>query len=49
MQRLWMQELFCNIMLHTYIAENEPQNLPALELFPEMVVSGGRMAMSIQP
>lgn len=41
MQRLWMQELFCNIMLHTYIAENEPENLPALETFPEMVVAAG--------
>lgn len=41
MQRLWMQELFCNIMLHTYLAENEPENLPALETFPEMVVAGG--------
>jgi len=41
MQRLWMQELFCNIMLHTYIAENEPKNLPALEVFPEMVVAAG--------
>jgi len=41
MQRLWMQELFVNIMLHTYIAENEPQNLPALEVFPEMVVASG--------
>lgn len=35
MQRLWMQELFCNIMLHTYIAEKEPMNLPALEAFPK--------------
>ena len=41
MQRLWMQELFCNIMLHTYIAENETENLPALETFPEMVVAAG--------
>ncbi|MBL7996323.1 hypothetical protein JNM05_13215 [bacterium] len=41
MQRLWMQELFCNIMLHTYIAEKEPTNLPALEVFPEMVVAAG--------
>jgi len=41
MQRLWMQELFCNLMLHTYIAENEPAQLPALEVFPEMVVSAG--------
>lgn len=41
MHRLWMQELFCNIMLHTYIAENEPKNLPPLEVFPEMVVAAG--------
>lgn len=41
MHRLWMQELFCNMMLHTYIAENEPWNLPALEVFPEMVVTSG--------
>lgn len=41
MQRLWMQELFCNIMLHTYVAEKEPASLPSLEVFPEMVVAGG--------
>ncbi len=41
MQRLWMQELFANIMLHTYVAENEPQLLPALQTFPEMVVAAG--------
>ena len=41
MQRLWMGELFANIMLHTYIAENEPQQLLALETFPEMVVAAG--------
>ncbi|PKL83066.1 MAG: hypothetical protein CVV24_06795 [Ignavibacteriae bacterium HGW-Ignavibacteriae-3] len=41
MNRLWMQELFCNIMLHTYIAENEPKNILSLEVFPEMVVSAG--------
>jgi len=28
-------------MLHTYIAENEPSNLPALEVFPEMIVAAG--------
>lgn len=39
MQRKWMGELFCNILLHTYIAEQEPQLLPALTLFPKMVVS----------
>jgi hypothetical protein len=41
MQRKWMAELFCNILLHTYIAEKEPSQLPALTLFPKIVVSGG--------
>jgi len=41
MQRFWMGELFANIFLHTYIAENEPEYLPALTVFPEMVVAGG--------
>ena len=39
MQRLWMGELFSNIFLHTYIAEKEPDLLPALTLFPRMVVT----------
>lgn len=39
MQRRWMGELFPNILLHTYIAENEPQLLPALTTFPKMVVA----------
>lgn len=39
MQRKWMGELFANILLHTYIAENEPQLLPALTLFPQMVIA----------
>jgi hypothetical protein len=39
--RHWLSELFVNIMLHTYVAENEPALLPALETFPNMVVSGG--------
>ena len=41
MQRNWMGELFVNILLHTYIAENEPEALPALTIFPQMVVAGG--------
>lgn len=41
MQRKWMGELFCNIFLHTYIAENEPEHLPALTVFPNMVVASG--------
>jgi len=39
MQRLWMGELFANILLHTYVAEVEPDLLPALTVFPEMVVA----------
>jgi hypothetical protein len=39
MQRKWMGELFSNIFLHTYIAEKEPELLPALTVFPKMVVS----------
>ncbi len=39
MQRKWMGELFCNILLHSYIAENEPALLDALTMFPEMVVA----------
>lgn len=41
MQRKWMGELFVNILLHTYVAEKEPEALPALTLFPRMVVGGG--------
>ncbi|WP_157809518.1 hypothetical protein [Ulvibacter sp. MAR_2010_11] len=41
MHRNWMGELFVNIMLHTYIAENRPDLLPALETFPNMVVGAG--------
>lgn len=41
MHRYWMAELFVNIMLHTYVAEKQPQLLPALEVFPNMVVGAG--------
>lgn len=41
-QRMWMGELFCNVLLHTYIAENEPEQLPALTVFPQMVIAGGK-------
>jgi hypothetical protein len=41
MQRKWMGELFVNILLHTYIAEQEPGSLDALTLFPRMVINGG--------
>ena len=39
MHRNWMGELFCNILLHTYIAENEPEQLPALTVLPKTEVS----------
>lgn len=39
MQRKWMGELFANIFLHTYIAEEEPDLLTALTVFPKMVVA----------
>ncbi|MCF2443291.1 hypothetical protein L0657_04925 [Dyadobacter sp. CY345] len=38
MQRRWMGELFPNILLHTYIAEKEPELLNALTTFPKMAV-----------
>ena len=41
MPRKWMGELFCNLLLHTYIAEKEPAHLPALTVFPEMVIGKG--------
>ena len=41
MHRYSMGELFVNIMLHTYIAEKQPELLPALEAFPNMVVAMG--------
>ncbi|MDP2687051.1 MAG: hypothetical protein Q8O62_07510 [Aequorivita sp.] len=41
MHRYWMGELFVNIMLHTYVAEKQPELLPALETFPNMVLEGG--------
>ncbi len=41
MQRKWMGELFVNILLHTYVAEREPEQLPALTLFPRMVINSG--------
>ncbi|WP_104734386.1 hypothetical protein [Hanstruepera ponticola] len=38
MQRKWIGELFCNMFLHNYIAEKQPELLPALTVFPNMVV-----------
>lgn len=41
MQRNWLQELFVNMLLHCYVAEMESQSLPALTVFPQMVISSG--------
>lgn len=38
--RYWLDELFANLLLHTFVAEREPGLLPALELFPQLVVDG---------
>ncbi len=46
MHRHWMGELFVNIMLHTYVAERQPQLLPALEAFPDMVIAAGTSGYS---
>lgn len=45
MQRRWLAELFVNIFLHTYIAENEPWLLSALTVFPKMVISGDKSTL----
>ena len=39
MQRKWMGEVFVNLFLHTYIAEQEPQLFPQLTVFPRMVLA----------
>lgn len=44
MQRHWLMEVFVNIFLHTYIAEQEPDLLPALTIFPQMVVASTEKA-----
>lgn len=35
-QRSWLNEIFCNVLLHTYIAEHNPEQLPHLTVFPEV-------------
>ncbi|MBA2745574.1 MAG: hypothetical protein H0U44_05045 [Flavisolibacter sp.] len=42
MQRQWLGEFFCNLMLHTFVAEKYPAQLPALTLFPQIVINGGK-------
>jgi len=37
--RLWLSEFFCNLCLHTYVAEEEPDVLQVLEAFPAAVAA----------
>jgi hypothetical protein len=41
MQRQWMAELFVNMMLHNFVATYRPDLLPALTVFPQMVLGQG--------
>lgn len=35
--RYWLMELFCNLCLHAYIVSREPEQLPILETFPDLM------------
>jgi hypothetical protein len=37
--RLWLMELFCNLYLHVYVTEQEPEALPVLECLPAVVAA----------
>mgnify|MGYP007011820054 CR=1 FL=1 len=41
-QRFWLEEIFCNVFLHTFIAEKRPDLLPALEVLPMLQTTGNR-------
>ncbi|MGK7397359.1 MAG: hypothetical protein ACNS62_22470 [Candidatus Cyclobacteriaceae bacterium M3_2C_046] len=41
MQRKWLQELFANLVMYTYLAEQEHASIPAVMVFSEMVVNAG--------
>jgi hypothetical protein len=41
-QRFWLEEIFCNMFLHTFIAEKHPELLPALEVLPMLQATGKR-------
>lgn len=38
-QRNWLNEIFCNALLHTYMAEKNHKELPFLTVFPETSVA----------
>ncbi len=37
-QRTWLNETFCNVLLHTYLAEKNPAQLPYLTVFPQVAI-----------
>jgi len=37
-QRNWLSELFCNVLLHTYLAEKNPRELPYITVFTQVAV-----------
>lgn len=37
--RLWLMELFCNLCLHAYVAEIEPERLPLWTMLPERMLA----------
>ena len=37
-QRNWLSELLCNVLLHTYLAENDPAQLPYITAFTQVNV-----------
>lgn len=41
MQRKWLQEFFANLLMYSYVAEKEPELLPIIDVFSEMVVNQG--------
>ncbi len=46
MQRKWLAELYVNSLLHTYVAEFEPESLPALTLISRMVLGTGTKGLT---
>lgn len=38
--RYWLEEFFASLLLHSYVATHEPAQLPALELYPQVVIDG---------
>ncbi|WP_372948617.1 hypothetical protein [Mariniphaga sp.] len=46
MQRKWLAELYVNSLLHAYVAEVEPESLPALTLIAKMVLGTGTKGLT---